>query len=79
MEKLLQDVSFGVNLKHLRKSKGFSQTALVAQMQVLGSNISRTTYNKIEQGSRNIYISDLLRLQHIYDISFDEFFCNLEF
>jgi Helix-turn-helix. len=79
MEKLLQDVSFGVNLKHLRKLKSFSQTALVAQMQVLGSNISRTTYNKIEQGSRNIYISDLLRLQRIYDVSFDEFFSNLEF
>lgn len=79
MEKLLQDVSFGINLKRLRNSKGFSQTSLVAQMQVLGSNISRTTYNKIEQGSRNIYISDLLRLQRIYDVSFDEFFSNLKF
>ncbi len=78
MEKLLQDISFGMNLKRLRKWKGLSQMSLVAQLQIMGSNISRTTYNKIEQGSRNIYISDLLRLQRIYAVSFDEFFKDLE-
>lgn len=78
MEKLLQDAYFGINLRRLRNSKGLSQSALVAQMQLLGSNISRTTYNKIEQGHRNIYVSDLVRLQRIYHVSFDEFFKDIE-
>ena len=78
MEKLLMDVSLGNNLRCLRKSKGFSQSALVAQMQIMGSNISRTTYNKIEQGTRNIYVSDLIRLQRIYSVSFDAFFKDIE-
>lgn len=79
MEKLLQDISLGHNLRRLRKIKNFTQTSIIAQLQVMGSNLSRTTYNKIEQGKRNIYVSDLIRLQHIYSVSFDEFFQNISF
>jgi len=78
MDKLLQDIFIGKNLRRLRESNGFTQTSLIAQMQIIGSNISRTTYNRIEQGTRNIYVSDLIRLQRIYSVSFDEFFKNLE-
>lgn len=77
MEKL-QDVFLGKNLKRLRSNEDFSQLTLVAKMQLLGSNMSRTTYNKIENGIRNIYVSDLIRLQRIYSVSFDEFFKDLE-
>lgn len=78
MDKLLMDNSLGKNMKILRKSKGLSQIALVAQMQSMGSRISRTTYNKIEQGTRNIYVSDLIRLHRIYSVSFDSFFQDIE-
>ena len=78
MDKLLVDVSLGNNLRYLRKSKGLSQSALVSQMQIMGNNISRTTYNKIEQGTRNLYVSDLIRLKRIYSVSFDDFFKNIE-
>ena len=74
LEKLLQDRFIGTNLKTLRISYGSSQTSIVAQLQVMGSSISRTTYNKIENGKLNIYISDLARLQRIYSVSYDEFF-----
>jgi transcriptional regulator with XRE-family HTH domain len=79
LEKLLQDISLGHNLRRLRKIKNFTQTSIIAQLQVRGSNLSRTTYNKIEQGTRNIYISDLMRLQRIYSVSFDEFFQDISF
>ena len=78
MDKLLVDVSLGKNLRYLRKSKGLSQSALVSQMQIIGSNIPCTTYNKIEQGTRNLYVSDLIRLKRIYSVSFDDFFKNIE-
>mgnify|MGYP000901080808 FL=1 len=78
MDRLLVDVSLGNNLRYLRKSKGLSQSALVSQMQIMGNNISRITYNKIEQGTRNLYVSDLIRLKRIYSVSFDDFFKNIE-
>jgi len=79
MEKLLQDVNFGDNLRKLRTAHEFTQMSLVARLQVLGSGLTRTAYNMIEQGKRNMYISDLLRLQHIYSVSFDEFYKDLKF
>ena len=78
MEKLLMDVTMGENMRKIRKEKGFSQVEVIAKIQLIGSSISRTTYNKIEQGTRNIYVSDLIRLQRIYNVNFDEFFNNVE-
>ena len=39
--------------------------------------MSRSTYSKIETGSRNIRISDLIALKLIYEVDFSEFFIGL--
>lgn len=77
MQYFLQDINIGNNLKTLRKRFGYSQSELVAKLQLMGSNMSRSTYSKIETGTRNIRISDFLALKQIYDIDFSEFFTGL--
>lgn len=74
MTMILQNADLCTNLKRLRKSSGLSQYELVAQMQLLGSSMSRSTYAKIEQGSRNIKVTDVVALQKIYGVEYDEFF-----
>ena len=74
MGKLLQDMSIGQNLQKLRTNAGMTQMAVVAQLQILGSKMDRTTYVKIENGVRNIKISDLVALKTIFNVPFDAFF-----
>lgn len=77
MQKLLQDVHIGDNLKLLRLKKGMSQTDISVQFDLHGRVMSRATYAHIEQGIRNIYISDLILLKEILDVSFDDIFHGL--
>ncbi|MCR1985012.1 helix-turn-helix domain-containing protein [Blautia coccoides] len=74
MQKLLQDVHIGSNLQRLRKSRGLSQDDMVARLQLRGRNMSRATYAHIEQGIRNIYISDLILIKEILDVPYESFF-----
>ena len=77
MQWFLQDISIGNNLKRLRKQFGYSQSDLVTKLHLMGSYMSRSTYSKVESGSRNIRISDFLALKQIYDVDFSEFFAGL--
>ena len=77
MQWFLQDVSIGDNLKKLREKSGYSQAELVARLHLMGSSMSRSTYSKIETGTRNIRISDFLALKQIYDVDYSEFFIGL--
>lgn len=47
---------------------------MVAKLQLLGRNMSRANYAHIEQGVRNIYISDLILIKEILNVSYEEFF-----
>lgn len=73
----LQDISIGENLRRLRENAGYSQAQLTAKLRLTGGNMSRSTYSKIETGSRNIRISDLIALKLIYEVDFSEFFIGL--
>jgi len=75
---ILRDKGLSENLLRLRKAKGLSQYELVAEMQLLGSNMSRSTYAKIELGERNIKATDLVALQQIYGVVYEEFFKGIE-
>ncbi|BCI59923.1 helix-turn-helix domain-containing protein [[Clostridium] leptum] len=77
MNKFIQDISIGENLLRLRKAYGLSQADLVSELQLRGSTMSRNTYSKIENGVRNIKISDLILLKVIYDVDFSELFDGL--
>ncbi|WP_394921484.1 helix-turn-helix domain-containing protein [uncultured Robinsoniella sp.] len=76
---ILRAEGFPENLLRLRKAKGLSQYELVAEMQLLGSTISRSTYAKIERGERNIKVTDLVVLQKIYNVAYDEFFKGISY
>jgi transcriptional regulator with XRE-family HTH domain len=74
MRKVITDDSFGNNLQNMRVTKGLTQEQTVAKLQVLGSQIARGTYSPIEMGRGNIYISDLVGLQQIFNVDFSAFF-----
>ncbi len=46
-------------------------------MNLLGSRLDRSAYSKIELGERNIKVTDLVALQKIYCVGFDEFFAGI--
>lgn len=74
MTMILRAAELNENIVRLRKASGLSQYELVAEMQLLGSSMSRSTYAKIERGERNIKATDLVCLRKIYNADFSEFF-----
>ena len=55
----------------------FLHNSLVAKLHLMGNNMSRSIYSKIETGTRNIRISDFPTLKQIYGVDFSEFFIGL--
>ena len=78
MQKLLQDGYFGKNLQQIRKSCKLSQNDVIMKLDLLGRNMSRANYAHIEQGRKNIFISDLILLKQIFNVDYNKFFDNLE-
>ena len=79
MQKLRPDKDIGKNIQSQRKRCKLTQENVVAQLQVRGINITRSTYSKMESNSYNIRISELVALKHIFKmISFDPFFSDLD-
>ena len=74
MEKIITNKRFSENLKRIRKESGLTQEETVTRLQLLGSTISRSTYSLIEMGRGNIFISDLVGLQQIFNTDFKQFF-----
>ena len=77
MAKLLQDCNIGGNIQKLRVSRGMTQTDLAAALDEYGREMSISTLSQIENGKRNIFVSDLIRIKMVLDVSFDEFFAGL--
>ena len=78
MSKLLQDVNLGNNLRKIRKAKHLRQVDVCARMDLLGRPMLQSTYAQIESGKRNIFVSDLLALKKVFDVSYDEIFTDLD-
>ena len=74
MSKLLGNELFGENIKKIRLSCGLTQDQTVAKLQLLDSPLSRSTYSLIEMGRGNIFINDLVGLQMVFNVSYEEFF-----
>ncbi len=76
--KLKQDkIGIGQNLKRLRIQHGLSQSQFTRELQLLGISISCDIYKKMEQNRYNIRICELMAMQHIFNVSYDEFFKDL--
>lgn len=77
MQKLRPDMDIGKNIQDLRRKCGYTQEQVVAFMQLLGCNLSRVTYAKIEANNYNIRVSELVALKIIFKADFSDFFVSL--
>lgn len=73
-QKIKQDnqIAIGQNIRSIRKSCGFGQTQLAAQIQLTGVEMTRETLVKIERGVRHIYASELRAFRDVLNTSYDE-------
>ena len=71
---ILQDVPIGRNIQNIRMVKGMTQQAVVEQLQLKGSLMSRSTLANIECGTRNIKASDLRLMKEVFGVDYAEFF-----
>lgn len=74
MQYILHDIPIGRNIQAIRMAKGYTQEKVVAELQLKGSNMSRSTLANIEAGRRNIKASDLKLLKVFFDVDYDMFF-----
>ena len=77
MQKFLQDVHIGQNLQRLRIERHLSQKDMVSKLALVGRTMSRANYAHIEQGVRNVYISDFILFKEIFNVSYEEVFRGL--
>ena len=68
------EISFGKNIRTLRKRKKLTQEQLAAQLQVSGCDITRSALAKIEVGQRHLYPDEIRILKELLDVTFDEMF-----
>ena len=55
-------------------SKDMTQEEVVGQLQLMGSQMSRSTLANIEAVRRNIKASDLKALKMLFEVDFEQFF-----
>lgn len=77
MVKIRPGRTIGSNIQRARKNKGLTQDQVIARLQLMGIEISRSTYAKIETNRINIRVSELIALKSILEVDFDFFFDGL--
>ncbi len=77
MQKLRPDLDIGHNISALRRAAKLTQDQTVARLQVMGIEISKSTYAKIETNRMNIKVSELVALSRVFDVDFNAFFEDL--
>ena len=72
-QKIKQDnIYIGKNIRDIRKSKGIKQIDVVRKMQLMGVDITRESFVKIERGIQHIYATQLKAIKEILNTSYDE-------
>ncbi|HEM2314968.1 TPA: helix-turn-helix transcriptional regulator, partial [Listeria monocytogenes] len=74
MQKIRPDMDIGKNIQRLRNNSKMTQDQVVAKMNIMGLNISKSTYAKLETNRMNIRVSELVALKIIFDANFNDFF-----
>lgn len=77
MQKIRPDLDIGRNIQRLRKAAGLTQDQTVAKLQLMGLNISKSTYAKLETNRMNIKVSELVALAKIFHTDINVFFSDL--
>ena len=78
MHKLRPDMDIGENIRKLRKSRGLTQDQVVAKLQLMGLEISRSVYSRYEINRLNIRVSELVALKQILSCEYGDFFAGLD-
>ena len=78
MQKIRIDMDLGNNLRRMRLENDFTQDRLVAQLNLMGVDISKAIYSRYETGELNVPVSVLVALHCIYGCAYDKFFENLD-
>ena len=78
MQKIRPDMDIGHRIGLLRNAAGLTQDETVARLLVMGLEISKSTYAKIETNRMNIKVSELVALSKIFKTDFNAFFVGLE-
>lgn len=78
MQKIRPDLDIGGNIRMYRKKAGMTQDQTVARMNLMGLDISKSTYAKIETNRMNVKVSELVALRRIFACEFNDFFAGLE-
>ena len=73
MQWILHDIPIGRNIQNIRVRKNMTQLELVTKMQLMGSNMSRSTLANIETGRRNVKASDLKALKLFWMLDMKSF------
>lgn len=71
-------MDIGRNIRKLRNKAALTQEEVAAKLQVMGCDISRVTYAKIEGNHYNIRISELVALKILFHVEYKDFFDGLE-
>ena len=77
MQKIRPDMDIGHNIQRLRRGASMTQDQVVAKLQLMGLNISKNTYAKLETNRMNIRVSELVALREIFRAEFNDFFTGL--
>jgi transcriptional regulator with XRE-family HTH domain len=78
LQKLRPDMDIGRNIKRIRKQNSLTQNQVIAKLNLMGLNMSPSTYTKIETNRMNIRISELVALSKILNAEFNDFFEGLK-
>ena len=79
MLKIRPDRDIGGNIQRARKNCGLTQDQTIAKLQLMGIEISRSTYAKIETNRINIRVSELLAFSQLFGVDMNFFFDGLIF
>ena len=77
MQKLRPDLDIGHNISALRRAAKLTQDQTVARLQVMGIELSKSTYAKIETNRMNIKGREGVALSRVFDVDFNAFFEDL--
>ena len=77
MQNIRPDMDIGQNIQRLRKSVHMTQDQVIAHLQLMGIEISKSTYAKLETNRMNIKVSELIALSKIFNADVSEFFKGL--
>ncbi len=68
----------GINLKKIRVLNGLSQEQLIAQLNLLGLDLDRTSLSRIENQNREVYDYELVYFSKALKISILDLYNDIE-